>query len=375
MHDPTFCTLIGKCRCQRVASPCSYPQGRCVCTPVRPCSGAARNPSLCAALDYRWVCLPTDCPGNPKGQVGKVCRTPSQVCTYGSSPQVSYRCESSGWVEDGIGRLPPSSAAAIGPVPTEAGGSFIKSESQLRIEEARRFTQTAWDLFEKTEHPLAIGALVALMMGLRRQEVLLRQVRDLDDGGRFLWIDGGKTANAKRHLEVPELLRPCLLRLAAGQSPGSLLFGYERTGMPRARATMWAMVRKLCALARVPPVCTHSLRGLYATLAVQSGSASDGVASSLGHGSFEITQRHYAQASSVASASTARVLSILDSSLQGEEQAVALTADLCAHLEGPVLFRLAQLRSQSYESIEAKKLHYAIDPQSIRSPKMEDAQR
>jgi len=139
------------------------------------------------------------------------------------------------------------------------------------------------DLFEKTAHPLAIGALVALMMGLRSQEVLLREVRDLDDGGRFLWSDVGKTANAKRHLEVPELLRPYLLRLAGGQSPSSLLFGYGRTGMPRTRTTMWATVRKLCALAGVPPVCTHSLRGLYATLAVQSGSASQVVASSLGH--------------------------------------------------------------------------------------------
>lgn len=254
-------------------------------------------------------------------------------------------------------------------------GKVNAGKSQLRIEEARRFTRTALDLFEKTEHPLAIGALVALMMGLRTQEVLLREVRDLDDGGRFLWIDRGKTANAKRHLEVPELLRPYLLRLAVGQPPSAPLFGTGRTGKPHSRNTMWAMVRKLCILAGVPPVCTHSLRGLYATLAVQSGSASHVVASSLGHGSFEVTQRHYAQASSVANASTARVLSILDSPLQGEEQAIALAADLCAHLERPVLSRLAQLLAQSYESLEAKKLHSAIDPQSIREPKMKDAQR
>ena len=44
-------------------------------------------------------------------------------------------------------------------------------------------------------------------------------------------------------------------------------------------------------------------------------------------GSFEVTQRHYAQALSVANASTARVLSILDSPMQGEEQAIALAAD------------------------------------------------
>jgi len=74
----------------------------------------------------------------------------------------------------------------------------------------------------------------------------------------------------------------------------------------------------------------------------------------LGHGSFEITQRHYAQASSVANASTARVLSILDSPMQGEEQAIALAADLSARLERPVLLRLAQLLSQSYESLEVK---------------------
>ena len=109
------------------------------------------------------------------------------------------------------------------------------------------------DLFEKTEHPLAIGALVALMMGLRTQEVLLREVRDLDDGGRFLWIDRGKTANAKRHLEVPELLRPYLLGLAVGQPPSAPLFGTGRTGKPHSRNTMWAMVRKLCVLAGVPP--------------------------------------------------------------------------------------------------------------------------
>jgi hypothetical protein len=86
-------------------------------------------------------------------------------------------------------------------------------------------------------------------------------------------------------------------------------------------------------------------------------------------------RRNYAQASSVANASTARVLSILDSPMQGEEQAIALATDLCARLERPVLLRLAQLLSQSHVSLESKKLHSAIDPQSIRDPKMEDAQQ
>lgn len=37
----------------------------------------------------------------------------------------------------------------------------------LRIEEARRFTEAAVRYFEETQRPLAIGALVALTMGLR----------------------------------------------------------------------------------------------------------------------------------------------------------------------------------------------------------------
>ena len=75
---------------------------------------------------------------------------------------------------------------------------------------------------------------------------------------------------------------------------------------------MWAFVQRLCARACVPQVCTHSLRGLFATLAVQSGAVTHAVAASLGHGSFAMTQRHYAQPSAVANAATARVRGMLE---------------------------------------------------------------
>jgi integrase len=66
----------------------------------------------------------------------------------------------------------------------------------------------ALQVFKEERKPLAIGALLALTMGLRTSEVLRREVRDLDDGARYLWIDHGKTANARRHLEIPTLLQP-----------------------------------------------------------------------------------------------------------------------------------------------------------------------
>lgn len=190
-------------------------------------------------------------------------------------------------------------------------GKVNAGKPQLRIEEARRFTTAAIEYFDETQRPLAIGALLALTMGLRTSEVLDRVVRDLDDGARYLWIDAGKTANARRHLEVPELVQPYLLRLAAGKRPEEYLFGESEHGGRRYPQKMWEMVRRLCLRAAVPVICTHSLRGLWATLAVQSGSASHVVAANLGHHSFQVTERHYAQGSVVKNAATARVLGML----------------------------------------------------------------
>ncbi len=143
------------------------------------------------------------------------------------------------------------------------------------------------------------------------QPVGLLRASYLDDGGRCLWIDAGKTEHARRRLDVPEPVQPYLNQLAVGKGPDDLLFGMSRRGGPRRRQKMWEMVRRLCQRARVPSVCAHSLRGLWATLAVQSGAVSHAVATSLGHHSFVMTQRHYAQGSAVANAATARVLGTL----------------------------------------------------------------
>ncbi len=44
----------------------------------------------------------------------------------------------------------------------------------------------------------------------------------------------------------------------------------------------------------MPRVSTHSLRGLHSTLALEAGATSSAVAAALGHGSFQITAKHYA---------------------------------------------------------------------------------
>jgi hypothetical protein len=65
-------------------------------------------------------------------------------------------------------------------------------------------------------------------------------------------------------------------------------------GQPLTDAWLWGHVHKLCDEAGVPRVSTHSLRGLHSTLALEAGATSSAVAAALGHGSFQITAKHYA---------------------------------------------------------------------------------
>jgi len=150
-------------------------------------------------------------------------------------------------------------------------------------------------------------------MGLRASELLNRKVRDLDDDCGILWVDQGKTCNARRHLRVPEFVRHHLRHLILSQTQDAYLFESESPGQPFRHQSLLVTVHRLCAKAGATTFCTHSLRGLYATLAVESGALSETVASSLGHSSFAMTERHYAQASSISNVKTASVDQLLTS--------------------------------------------------------------
>ncbi len=195
-------------------------------------------------------------------------------------------------------------------------GRARAGKPQLRIDEARRFSEAAVAVYSEEGNPLAIGVLLALTMGLRTSEILNRVVRDVDDGGKYLWIDAGKSAKARRHLDVPAHVQPLLQQLIAGRDASEPLFGLSKvTGHRHQRQDMYWMTRSLCKRAGTPRVCTHSLRGLWATLAVSSGVACQVVADALGHQSFTMTQKHYAQPAAVTNAGTARVTGLLGSSL------------------------------------------------------------
>lgn len=58
-------------------------------------------------------------------------------------------------------------------------------------------------------------------------------------------------------------------------------------------------------------VCSPSLRGLHSTLAIEAGATASLVAAALGHGSFAVTARHYADPDALLGAQARRVSSAL----------------------------------------------------------------
>jgi integrase len=118
-------------------------------------------------------------------------------------------------------------------------------------------------------------------------------VVNLDEDGSVLVIEQAKTRAGNRRVDIPEFLRPYVRRLSEGERPDAWLFRHTANpGKPRMQQSVHQRVRFICKRAGVPLICTHSLRGMNATLKVQAGASEDYVARSIGHTSFGMTLRH-----------------------------------------------------------------------------------
>ncbi len=186
----------------------------------------------------------------------------------------------------------------------EPMGSRNKGKPQLHSDEAKRWLGEAEKLAQQGEAG-AVAAMMTLLMGLRCSEVIERTMRDLDDGGRVVCVPVGKTPASRRRVEVPAMLQPYLQELKRDKLPMALLFGHHYRDWPR----RW--VKKICRLARVPVVCAHGMRGLFATLGVENSPTPHIVAAALGHESAAITMSNYAAPGSAQRATQRRALSVL----------------------------------------------------------------
>lgn len=249
------------------------------------------TPKLCTAM-YRALADATKKDGSPQYAVDTHRNCLTYAKTFGA------------WlVERKLWRA--NHAAGV-----QAQGQRSRGKAQLRFDEARSWYAEAMRL--APTDATAVGALCALLLGLRASEIISRTVRDLDDGGKLMWIEesrGGrfrpKSRAGRRAVEVPDPLRPLLLALAKGR-------GREEALWPSAnRYSVRRWVAAVCRAAKVPVITAHGMRGQAATLATEAGTAGHIVAATLGHESFATTAAHYAQPGSTEKAQQRAALSVL----------------------------------------------------------------
>ncbi len=190
-------------------------------------------------------------------------------------------------------------------------GKKRRGKPQLRMDEARTFLMRALDEAERAgcdqgqQRIAALAAAVALLLGLRAQEVVGRQVRDLDDNGTVFWVPTSKTEAGVRRVEVPEVIRPFLLRLTDGRASTASLF----PGLTKDGLRYWT--ETLCKRAGLPRVTPHGLRGTNATASMRANSNPHMVAAALGHASIGVTLRHYADPNAVAETKQRAAVAVL----------------------------------------------------------------
>lgn len=156
----------------------------------------------------------------------------------------------------------------------------------------------------------ALIAAMALLMGLRPGEILIRTVRDVDCEGTRLRVRKAKTRAGDRDPYIPETLRPLIAARCRDKLPGALLFpAYSRSGEPKPHnvASIRKAVKSICQAVRVPLVCTYSMRGLYADMAVETYGDERIAAKRLGHNNPAVTMKHYAKPGTLHDIHTARV--------------------------------------------------------------------
>lgn len=171
----------------------------------------------------------------------------------------------------------------------EGVGRRRKGKPQLRVDEARVLTYYLLARCRPVAKPEPVAVLAVLLLGTRATELVMRDVRDLDDDGTILWIPDSKTESGKRILEVPELLQPLLAELAAKRTGAVPLFRARDGGRP----TRWWLAywcERLCSLAKVPEITPQGFRGTHGSIARRGGASGRIVQEQLGHATIGMTE-------------------------------------------------------------------------------------
>ena len=196
----------------------------------------------------------------------------------------------------------------------EPAGKKERGKNQLTIDEAIPFIAFCLAKARDDRDTTAIAPVLALMFGLRATEITGLVGRDVDNNGGVLLVAerDGKTKSARRRQIIPAMMRPLMqgLKRVSENNPGGFLFINERGVRPAKDWPSWH-TKRLCALAGVPIVCAHGLRGTHTTILKEAGTATNIIAQSVGHSSPTMTERHYIAPGTVDQPAIDRVIDLL----------------------------------------------------------------
>lgn len=182
----------------------------------------------------------------------------------------------------------------------------------LRVDEARVLRETAFRMARAGDEG-AVATLIVLMSSLRPSEVAQLLVRDVDDGGRLLWVNGRqlKNKNTRRAMDVLDGdLGDLLVAVATGRTATESLLKKHRH-----RQRVQEAVQRITAAAGIPAVDPRTLRRTFATLTARRGATLDATALAMGHGAdaaARTARRHYIAPGAIESGASRRVLEVLD---------------------------------------------------------------
>ena len=211
----------------------------------------------------------------------------------------------------------------------EPVGRRRKGKPQLMEGEAQRLFSTTVRLALDGDEG-AVGALLALLHGMRSKEIRQLKVRHVDIASErvVLWVAfeewSGKTRAAKRRVQLEEPLASLLAHRAEGRPGDEFLFSADsRTGY-RSKTWLRKNVKRLCKAAGVPYVPPHGLRGTWSTLAEGAGVVGQLVTQELGQTDRKTTEGHYTRPEAVNKGRTKRVLRVLQGGLKEKSLATKL---------------------------------------------------
>jgi integrase len=199
--------------------------------------------------------------------------------------------------------------ASVEPVGRKTHGS---TKPRLRVDESRKLREYCHSLGIEQHAILTLGYL---MLGSRASELVKRDVRDLDDDGRLLWINRTKTIAGTRRLLLPDELRAVLLELVKGRAPDAPIFT-KPDGTRMTRHWAYRHVKRICREAKVPELSPQALRRTQSDLATNAGVSAIEIARHLGQTSPVVTDRSYRDRTVVADAKAERAFKVLAGGLR-----------------------------------------------------------